>query len=552
MEGMVVCSANYVPLTPISFLERAAFVYGQRVSMVFGDTRYLWKETHERCIRLASALSQLGITSGDIVAAVAPNIPELYELQFGVPMTGAVLCALNPKLNATTLAVKLQQLEAKAIFVDYEFTKVVLEALGSLSQTKNNSPVLILIQENHTNASSATPINFRLDYHALLATGKLDFDISYPKSECDPISICYTSGSTSKPKGVIYSHRAAYLNSLGEIFRIGMRQKPVFLWTVDMFRCNGWCFPWTMAALGGTNICLRDVTGTAILNSIFLHDVTLFCGPPILLSKIAETLAADPQPLPQKVDVIVAGAGALPEPQIQTKLGELGFNIICAYGMSEALGPVTSRTIRRSCHGVTSQLDHEDARTRIREGTHNLIIEGADVKHPTTMESVPADGKTVGQIMFRSNTLMSGYLKNAQATEEAFEGGWYRTKDLGVKHPDGYIQMKDRAIDVINSGGEIVSSLEIEGVIIRHPMVSEVAVVGRPDELLGETPCAFVKLKDGCCIVEEEIMDICASHLPEHMRPKSVFFGELPVNSTGKVQKFVLRDRLIKGDGKSL
>lgn len=552
MEGMFVCPANYVPLSPISFLERAVFVYGQRVSMVFGDTRYLWIETHERCIKQASALSQLGITRGDIVAAVAPNIPELYELHFGVPMTGAVLCALNPKLNATTLAINLRQLEAKAIFVDYEFTQVVLEALGLLSQTKSISPVLILIQGNHKNPSSAPPINFRLDYHTLLAMGKLDFAISYPKSECDPISICYTSGSTGKPKGVIYSHRAAYLNSLGEIFRTGMRQNPVFLWTVDMFRCNGWCFPWTMAALGGTNICLRDVTGTAILNSIFLHNVTLFCGPPVLLSKIAETLAVDPQPLPQQVDVIVAGAGALPEPQIQTKLGELGFNVICAYGMSEALGPVTSRIITKSCHDQMSQLELEDARTKICEGIHNLTMVGVDVKHPTTMESVPADGKTIGEIMFRSNTLMSGYLKNVQATEAAFKGGWYRTKDLGVKHPDGYIEMKDRAIDVINCGGEIVSSLEIEGVIVRHPMVSEAAVVGRPDEFLGETPCAFVKLKEGRCIVEEEIVEFCATHLPENMRPDSVFFGELPVNSTGKVQKFVLRERLINGDGKSL
>ncbi|KAL3525199.1 hypothetical protein ACH5RR_013571 [Cinchona calisaya] len=546
MEGMVVCSANYVPLTPISFLERAAFVYGQRVSIVFGNTRYLWKETHKRCIKLASALSQLGITHGDIVAAVAPNIPELYELHFGVPMTGAILCALNPKLDATTLAQKLHQLEVKAIFVDYEFIKVVQEALELLSKTNINSPILVLIQENHLDSSN------RLDYDKILAMGKVDFKISYPNSECDPISICYTSGSTGEPKGVIYSHRAAYLNSLRENFRTGTTQMPVFLWTVDMFRCNGWCFPWTMAAMGGTNICLREVTGITIINSIFIHNVTLFCGPPALLGKIGETLAADPKPLPHKVDVIVAGAGGLPEPQIRRKLEELGFNIICAYGMSEALGPVTSRTITTSHCDKLSHLDEDYARIKIREGIHNLIMEGVDVKDPITMKSVPNDGKTIGEMMFRSNTLMLGYVKNVKKTEEAFEGGWYRTKDLGVKHPDGYIQMKDRSLDVINCGGEIISSLEIEDVIIRHPMVLEAAVVGRPDDFLGEIPCAFVKLKEGSCIIAEEIIDFCASHLPEHTRPNCVFFGELPVNSTGKVQKFILRDRLIKGDWKPL
>ncbi|KAL3527278.1 hypothetical protein ACH5RR_011934 [Cinchona calisaya] len=541
MEGIVLCSANYVPLTPISFLVRAAFVYGQRVSIVFGNKRYSWKETHERCIKLASALSQLGITRGDIVAAVAPNIPELYELHFGVPMAGAVLCPLNTRLNVSTLALKLEQLESKAIFVDYQFLEVVQDALELLSHTKGN-PFLVLIQ-GEINCLNSIPEK-RLNYDTLVSKGKLDFNIVYPNSECDPISICYTSGSTGNPKGVIYSHRSTYLNSVGEIFRTGMRQMPVFLWTVDMFRCNGWCFPWTMAAMGGTNICVREATGITILNSIFLHNVTLFCGPPILLSKIAETLPVDPRTLPHNVDVIVAGPGALPEPQIQTKLEDFGFNIVCAYGMSEALGPVTSTLWNNLSTDEMSSFDFEEDKVQVCEGAHNLIMEGVDVKDPITMESVASDGKAIGEVMFRSNSLMLGYMKNVQETKETFKGGWYRTRDLGVKHPNGYIQMKDRRVDVINCGGEILSSLEIEKVMARHPMVLEAAVVGRPDDLLGEIPCAFVKLKEGYCVPDEEILNFCTSHLPEKMRPKSVFFGDLPINSTGKVQKFVLRDRL--------
>lgn len=486
-------------------------------------------------------------------------------------MAGAVLCALNTRLNVATLSLKLEQLDPKVIFVDYQFIEVVEAALGKLSPptTNTRSPTLILIlmQEitninNNVNTENSGP-EVKLDYRSLLAMGKTDFRIFYPKDECDPISINYTSGSTGKPKGAIYSHRAVYLNSLAEIFRTGMRpEKPVvFLWTVDMFRCNGWCFPWTMAALGGTNICVRDVTGKSILDNIFLHNVTHFCGQPTLLTKIAE-LDHQPQPLllPRNVEVMVAGAMPNSD-QIRVKLEEMGFKIFCGYGMSEVLGPVTTVPWRlpddkNQLSSSHSEKEKGEERTKLREGIHNLMIEGVDVKDPVTMESAPPDGKTIGELMFRSNTVMLGYLKKAGKTLEAFSGGWYRTKDLGVRNPDGTVELKDRGADVIVCKGEIISSLEVEALLVSHPAVKEAAVVGRSDDILGEIPCAFVKLKEeeeegfinhtSPSPSPEEIIEFCGRHLPDYMVPKTVFFGELPVNSTGKIQKFVLRERLRK------
>ncbi|XAR58037.1 hypothetical protein NMG60_11026377 [Bertholletia excelsa] len=528
MEGLLYCSANYVPLSPISFLERAVFVYGDKLSIIYGRIAYSWRETYERCLKLASALSQLGVKRGQVVAALAPNIPALYELQFGVPMVGAVLSALNTRLDGATLALILAQLEPKIIFIDCKFLEVVLEALEIFTHGKLvPPPLLVVIQDFEPNSIKKDLPHGCLDYNHLIDMGKSDFEIIRPSDECQPISINYTSGSTGNSKGVVYSHRAAFLNSLAEIFRFDMREKPVFLWTVDMFRCNGWCLAWAMAALGGTNICIRNVTATAIFDSINVHNVTHLCGPATILNIIADASSTI-----QTQKAIIVVAGALPSSQILDKVKELGFTIIHAYGMTEALGIVTVR-----------RCDPKVDIIECREGVHNIMIEGIDVKDPTTMISVPADGKTHGRLMLRSNTLMMGYLKNPQKTQEAFREGWYQTKDLAVRHPNGYIEMKDREVDMISCGGESVSSIEIESVLISHPKVLEAAVVGTPYGDFGETPCAFLRLKDGCKETAEEIIKFCGDRLPQYATPQCIVFRDyLPTNSTGKIHKFVLRE----------
>lgn len=502
---------------------------------------------------------------------MAPNIPPLYELNFAVPMTGAVLSALNTKLDSTTLSLKLALLEPKAIFIEYEYFKVVL---GSLALAKTSPPPLLililedtmLVKNGHSgfkmkkkcleNGHSGVKIYYTplemggfdfMIYDELLEMGNSDFKVVYPEDECDPIAINFTSGSTGNPKGAVYSHRATYLNTIGQIFRSEMAGKsPIFLWTVDMFRCNGWCLPWTMAALGGTNICSRDNSGQAILEAISHHNVTHLCGQPLILTKIAEAMKNNSNLplLPNKVDVDVIVAGVLPSSEILSELENVGFKISYAYGMTEALGPVTSIPWKSRENFCPTLSKDEKLRVRVREGMHNIMVEGADVKDPVTMKSVPADGETTGEIMFRSNTMMLGYFKNKQGTKEVFEGGWYRTRDIGVKHPSGYIELKDRRADVITCGTETVSSLEIEGVLVRHPKVLEAAVVGKPNEVLGQTACAFVKLKEGCSATEEDLIKFCEDNLPHHKVPQAVIFGDLPLNSTGKIQKFALREKV--------
>ncbi|BFG39406.1 hypothetical protein CerSpe_256800 [Prunus speciosa] len=532
-DCLVQCSANYMPLSPISFLERAAAIYGDKVSIVYGDQRFSWKETHQRCFKVASAFVHLGISRHDVVAAFAPNIPALYELHFSVPMAGAILCALNIRLDSPTLSLILQQLEAKAILVDHQHIEVVLQALDRLSQTKSNPPLLILIPEFDQSSSSPIDLDLppgTLNYNDLLQVkAEPNFQILRPNNECDPISVSYTSGSTGNPKGVLYSHRAVYLNSLAAIFQSDMRKMPVFLWTVEMFRCNGWCFPWAVAALGGTNICLRNVSAKLIFEAIHLHKVTHLCGAPSILNILANASGNDQtREIKSRVEIIVAGA--LPAPQVLIKVAELGFNVSHGYGMTEALGPA----IVTPCKPDQKQ------------SQYNLMMEGVDVKDPNTMKSVEFDGKTMGEIMFRGNTLMLGYLENSKPVHEVFKGGWYRTGDLAVRHPDGYIQMKDRARDIIICGGEIISTLEVEAVLLTHPQVLEAAVVGRYDEVLGETPCAFVKLKEGFSDGGEAssrvIKEFCEGKLPGFMVPKVVIFGDLP-SPTGKIQKFVLREK---------
>ena len=499
------------------------------------------------------------------MAAFAPNVPALYELHFAVPMAGAVLSALNFLLDDTMLAVVLRQLEPTFIFVDYQFVHVVLKALHSLTQTPNDqrrtsfkTPILVLIPEchdqklNHDNDHEYFK-HYNLPEGALKYNDLVEdhdhedyFKIIWPSDERDPISVNYTSGSTGNPKGVVYSHRAVYLNSLA--IALNTRRSAtsaVFLWTVDMFRCNGWCYTWAMAALGGTNVCLRNVTlsATTILDAILLHNVTHMCGKPAILNTLASHNGDQtPTPLPSRVDIIVAGA--LPSHEILAKVTEMGFDVSHGYGMTEALGPAIIEPWRP-----------DQANVWYRHGL--ITIDGFDVKDPNTMESVPDDGKTIGEIMFRGQTLMSGYLGNPEATEKAYKDGWYRTGDVGIRHRDGWIQMKDRAEDIVVCGGKAISTLEIEAVLLRHPCVSAAAVVGRIKQyhdhhgdglMLGnhETLCAFVKLKEGRengtnVTSAKQIMDFCADNLSAYMVPHAVIFGDLPVNSTGKVQKFVLR-----------
>ncbi|KAL8229294.1 hypothetical protein R6Q57_014194 [Mikania cordata] len=533
MDGFYKCEANYVALSPISFLERAAFVYEKSPSIVYDDATFTWKQTRDRCVKLASALSVLGVSTGHVVATLAPNTPAHYELQFGVPMAGATISSLNTSLDPTTLAATLQQLEPKVIFVDHQYIQTVFEALKLLSIAPSH--LVIIGQKSCTKMQPDI-----LNYDELLSLGNTNFKIIHPNDEHDPISINFTSGSTGKPKGVVYSHRAAYLNSLAVIFRYDMKKMPVFLWTVDMFRCNGWCFPWAMAALGGMNVCLREVTVEVIFKTVSVHGVTHLCGPPTILEKIASFRTNKQRPIQTRVDVIVAGP--LPPLDVILKVEKLGFVIHHGYGMSESLGPMTDRFLRTS--NEKDNDNDELVKIRCREGTHNILMEDVDVKDPKTMTSVPSDGKTIGEIVFRGNVVMLGYLKNIERTQKAFKGGWYRTGDLGIRTPNGDIVMKDRASNVVTIQGEIVSTMEIERVIRSHPFVKEVAVVGKPDNVIGETPCAFVMLKDECYLSSNDIIKFCEdSLLPQIMVPMTVSFGDLPYNSTGKVLKFVLREK---------
>ncbi|XP_065880833.1 butanoate--CoA ligase AAE1 isoform X1 [Euphorbia lathyris] len=537
MEGTVKCSANYVPLTPISFLERSAIVYRDNISVVYGGVKFTWAETHQRCLRLASALSHLGISRGDVVAALAPNIPAMYELHFGVPMAGAVLCTLNIRHDSSMVAVLLKHSEAKIMFVDHQYLQIVSGALEILSKTGAKVPHLVLIQEFDQPVAVSIPGN--LEYESLLASGKPDFEVKRPNDEWDPISLNYTSGTTSSPKGVIYSHRGAYLNSFAAILLNEMGSMPVYLWCVPMFHCNGWCLTWAVAAQGGTNICLRSVSADAIFDSIVRYKVTHMGGAPTVLNTIINAPAGVRKALPGKV--IVMTGGAPPPSQVLFGMEELGFNVMHSYGLTETYGPGTICTWKPEWDSLPRDAQ---AKIKARQGLQHLGMEEVDIKDPVTMKSVPPDAKTMGEVMFRGNTVMNGYLKNTKATEEAFGGGWFRSGDLGVRHSDGYIELRDRSKDIIISGGENISTIEVESVLFSHPAVLEAAVVGRPDEHWGETPCAFVKLKEGHNAAADEIIKYCRDRLPHYMAPRSVVFDDLPKTSTGKVQKFVLKEKV--------
>jgi fatty-acyl-CoA synthase len=520
--------ANFAPLTPLSFLERAASVYPQRLAVVHGRQRYSWKQTYERARRLASALAARGIGPGDTVAVMLPNIPAMYEAHFGVPMCGAILNSLNTRLDAEALAFMLKHGEAKLLITDREFSPVIEKV----------APGITIVDVEDPEYSGPGKRLGEAEYEAFIAAGDPQYAWQWPADEWDAISLNYTSGTTGDPKGVVYHHRGAYLNAVCNLVTWSMPQHAVYLWTLPMFHCNGWTFPWSMAANAGTNVCLRKVDAAAIFDLIRQHRVTHYCGAPIVHSMLVNAPEELKRGIAHKVHGMVAAAA--PPASMIEGMERMGFDITHVYGLTEVYGPATVC----AKHAEWNALDiPERARLNGRQGVRYLMEEGLSVMDPQTMQPVPADGETMGEIMFRGNITMKGYLKNPKATQAAFQGGWFHSGDLAVMQPDGYLKIKDRAKDVIISGGENISSIEVEDVLYRHPAVLAAAVVARPDEKWGETPCAFVELKPGAQVSEAEMIEFCRGHLAKFKLPRAVVFGELPKTSTGKIQKFVLRDR---------
>jgi fatty-acyl-CoA synthase len=524
--------ANYAPLTPLTFIEWSAAVYPERTAVIHGARRYTWQETYARSRRLASALAKRGIGIGDTVAVMLSNTPEMYECHFGVPMLGAVLNTLNTRLDAEAIGFMLNHGGAKVLITDREFSETIAGALDKAEQ----KPIVIDVDDPQYSGSGSRL--GELDYEAFLAKGDPEYPWQPPADEWQAISLNYTSGTTGNPKGVVYSHRGAYLNGVGNLLTGSMPRHSVYLWTLPMFHCNGWCFPWSMAANAGTNVCLRKVDPALIFPLIREHKVSHYCGAPIVHTTL---INADPklrEGITHRVAAFVAGA-APPQAMIEG-MERIGFDLTHIYGLTETYGPA----MVCAKHEAWNVLDVRDRAERNgRQGVRYLLQEGATVMNPETMQPVPADGETMGEIMFRGNITMKGYLKNGAASREAFAGGWFHSGDLAVLQPDGYIKIKDRAKDVIISGGENISSLEVEDVLYRHPAVFAAAVVARPDPKWGETPCAFVELKPDAAVTEAEIIEHCRASLARFKAPKTVIFGPLPKTSTGKIQKFVLRQQ---------
>lgn len=534
VRGLQPTPANHVALSPISYLERAALVFPNKIAIVHGDLRQTWLQTFTRCRQLASALQKKGIQTGDTVAVMLPNTPPMVEAHFGVPMSGAILNTLNTRLDAANIAFMLKHGEAKLVIVDSEFAHIMKEALEILKQETGRTPQVIDALDE-----AFVPATLRLGqstYESFIAAGDANFPVALPLDEWQSICLNYTSGTTGDPKGVVYSHRGAAVNAVSNILDWDISNHPVYLWTLPMFHCNGWCFPWTIAARAGINVCLRKIDAQTIFDLIRKHGVTHYCAAPIVHNLLINAPESLKQGVPAGVKALVAGAA--PPAAMLEGMEKMGFELTHVYGLTETYGPAAICVK----HDEWQTLDiSERARLNSRQGLRYQMQADVRVLDPETMEPVPWDGETMGEIMFRGNIAMKGYLKNPTATDAAFAGGWFHSGDLAVQYPDGYVKIKDRSKDIIISGGENISSIEVEDVLYRHPSILAAAVVAKPDAKWGETPCAFVELKAGASTTAEEIVAFCKEHLAGFKVPRTVVFGELPKTSTGKIQKFELR-----------
>jgi len=523
--------ANFQPLTPLSLLARAAEVYPAQTAIVHGKRSWNYRQFYARARQLGSALQKRGIKRGDTVAAVLANTPAMLEAHYGVAMAGAVLNTINTRLDAAIIAFTLDHGEAKVLITDREFFTVVKEALA----TCKAKPLVIDYDDPEFSGPGDRLSN--LEYEDLLRDGDPNFAWQMPNDEWDAITLNYTSGTTGDPKGVVYHHRGAYLLAVANVITCGMGKHPVYLWTLPMFHCNGWCFTWTLSVVAGTHVCLRAVRAPAMYDAIVAHKVTHLCGAPIVMSTLLNAPASEKKPLPHVVQF--ATAAAPPPEAVLAAMKAAGFNVTHLYGLTETYGPAAIN----DWHGDWDALSgSEQAAKKARQGVRYPVLDGLDVIDPDTMQPVPRDGKTIGEVMFRGNVVMKGYLKNKAATQKEFAGGWFHSGDLGVMHPDGYIQLKDRSKDIIISGGENISSIEVEDALYKHPAVQVVAVVAKPDEKWGETPCAFVELKPGATATAEELIAWCRKHLAAYKCPRYFMFETVPKTSTGKIQKFKLRE----------
>ncbi len=531
-SGLEKHPANYTPLTPLTFIERSAYVYPERCAVIHGARRYSWKECYARSRRLASALTRNGLGEGDTVAVMLNNTPEMFECHFGVPMCGAVLNTMNTRLDAESIAFMLNHGEAGALIVDREYSATVRQALSVLGRE-----ILVIDVDDPEYTGSGERVG-SIEYEDLLRTGDPEFAWANPSDEWNAIALNYTSGTTGNPKGVVYHHRGAYLNAVSNIVSWGMPPASVYLWTLPMFHCNGWCFPWTMAANSGTNVCLRRVDAKLILDAIREHKVSHYCGAPIVHSLLVNAPAEWRAGIDHQVSALVAAAP--PPAAVIEGMESIGFNITHVYGLTETYGPAA--VCAKQDEWGSLNIDERTEKNG-RQGVRYHMQEGVTVLDAETLEAVPWDGETMGEIMFRGNLVMKGYLKNPDATLESFRGGWYHTGDLAVMQPDGYIKIRDRSKDVIISGGENISSVEVEDTLYRHPAVLTAAVVATPDAKWGEVPCAFIELKEGSQVTAEELREFCRSRMAHFKVPKKFIFEPVPKTSTGKIQKFILRER---------